>query len=95
LSNDAAFQLSDIHSLDIEPPFELRERELWLAAAGEDVHRRVAVLRPRVDGHVRFREEHDRGNAVRRKGVGAHVEHVELAPLARGAQGVLNQLRIV
>jgi hypothetical protein len=38
--------------LDIEPPFQFLERVPSFSAAGKNVNRRVAILRPGVDGHV-------------------------------------------
>ena len=37
------------------------------ATAGEDVHRRVAVFRPCVDGHMAFRDDDDAANTLRRE----------------------------
>ena len=53
------------------------------------------MLRPSVDGHVRFGEKHDGSNAVWRKGVARNVENSELAALARGDECILNQFRVV
>ena len=66
-----------------------------MAGASEDVYRGVAVLRPGVDGHVGFREEHDGSNAVRRKGVSAQIEHGKPASLRCSDESVPDALGII
>src|SRR6267142_1162813 len=64
-------------------------------AAGEDVHGRVPILRPRVDRQVGFCDDDDSADAERVELVEDDVDDGRLGPLRSLDQGPLDRLKAV